>query len=408
LVLFNVLVEIMKSVERHELFKSTLTELRVASAKVGVPVAERRFLEAVRKRVTEQEWNLMEAKVDRVASGVPHHLEVSYKPRRDKPRLRAWLKARYLFMFGVRVCEHCGSRTGKLFRPLENVGTGFKGLWHRFCSDSCSKSSEGATEKRKNTCLKIYKADNVSRSAHFRKKMVVYWKQFDSGQLDDRNEKTRNTKIRKHGSVEAAEAARAIKMVKTNMERYGGPAATCSPEVRRKVEQTNLRRRGVTNPSKDPEVMRKIQESWKSRKEITVGKKIFTGLQGYEPQAVLWLTKNGVKPREIERPRSGIPYRIEGVDRIYHPDLLVTRGDRRIMVEVKSVYTASIFLDTPESHNYGTYNAVRLKLNACTKLGYEVRLLIPHNGGCFVWDGKLPTNRDSVARAFNKWVRRSS
>lgn len=395
----------MNAKERHEFFRTVLTEFREICSKKKIAVGERKFFEFIKKKVSEKEWDHMEPHLDRVKAKLPHHLHANYDPIKAAKKNRRWLANRYLFMFGPRVCETCGGRKGPMFRDLENIGTGFKSMWHRYCSNSCSKKSERAFSRREATCIKKYKVANVANSKHFRKKMKDYWRQFDEAQREHRNEKAIQTKIRKHGSLEKAEKVRAAKMIETNMERYGGPAATCNEEVRKKVEQTNLQRRGVTNPSKDPGVMQKIQESWKNRKEITVNGKTFTGLQGYEPQAIKWLVSKGIKTNKISRPRVAIPYEFDDEEKHYHPDLMVKQNGTNILVEIKSVYTSSIFEDTPKSHNFGNYRMMRAKINACVEEGYETRLVIVHGGDCFVWKNELPKNRKIVARAFKKWLK---
>ena len=363
-------------------------------------MAERKFLVYLQTLLGSR-WAKVASKLDRRAAGLPHHKELGYDKKKAQPVVEQWLADRYVFMFGVPVCETCGRKKGALFPNLTKIGTGLKGMPFRYCSNGCSKGSTEALAKRQATCTKRYGAPNVAQSGRFRKKMQKYWRQFDDEQRAQRNKKRNETLARKHGSVEKAHRIRAARMVETNLARYGGPAATCSEEVRAKVVATNYARRGVSNPSKDPEVMKRINESWKKRKEIVLKGKRFTGLQGYEPQALEWMVKHaGIRVKNISRPAFAVTYKLRGVEHVYHPDFYIEQNDKQVVVEVKSIYTAALAKDAVASHGHGEYAKVRAKINACVALGYDVRLLIWHKGTCFVWKNKLPLDRRKVLRKF--------
>lgn len=342
--------------------------------------------------------------LDRSKAGVPHHLRAGYNKKRDAPIVREWLRARYFFMFGSMVCETCGSTKGPLFN--KEIGTGLKPLWFKFCSESCSKGSQEAYDKRCRTSREKYGKDNVAQSKHFRRKMKAYWDQFDETQRKERNAKRNKTLAEKFGSVRASIDYRSAKAIATNKIRYGGRSPTCSPEVRAKVEATNLRVRGVTNPSKDPEVMHKIMTSWKNRKSISLGAGVtLDGLQGYEPQVAQWLVSRGVKPTKVGRPSFAISYTYKGRIHTYHPDFLVRERKRYCLIEVKSMYTAALHRDSVSTDGHCNYQKVRAKINACSDQGYSVRLAIWHpKAGCFLWKGRLPSDRKIVRDAFNRWL----
>lgn len=386
--------------KRTDFFKKALSRFREQCEQQGVAAAERKFLVYL-KNILKEKWPKVAPKIDRRAAGLPHHKEIGYDRKKAQPVVANWLAQRYLFMFGVPVCETCSSKEGPLFTSLGDVGTGLKGLWFRYCSDGCSKGSVEAKAKREATCTKKYGVRNIAQSKRFRKKMRKYWNQFDEDQRVQRNTKRNETLARKHGTVEKAHKLRAAKMVKTNIKRYGGPAATCSEEIKAKVVATNYARRGVSNPSKDPEVMQRINESWKKRKELILKGKLFTGLQGYEPQALTWMVSEaGVKVSSIKRPTFAVAYSLRGIQHVYHPDFYVEQAGKKILVEVKSIYTAAILKDTSAEHGHGEYARVRAKINACVALGYETRLLIWDKNTCFVWKNKLPRDRTRVLKKF--------
>ncbi len=384
---------------RNEFFKKALTDFRSVCAQQGIAVAERKFLVYLQSLVPTKKWTAWEKHLDRSAADLPHHKKLDFNPRRDPAVIKSWLQSRYVFMFGKPICATCGSAKGPMF-DFDKVGTGFKNLWFTYCSESCSKGSEEATAKRKATSLKKYGAANVAQSKHFKKKMQGYWDQFDEEQRLARNAKREATLIAQHGSVRKANLARAKLMVKTNMERYGGPAATCSPAVRAKVEATNLRVRGVRNPSQDPTVMEKINNSWRKRKSLKIKGVTFKGLQGYEPQVIKHLVRKGVPPSCIMRPDFGVSYTYKGKERVYHPDFLIKLNDKECLVEVKSLYTAALRKDVNASHGYGEYRMVRAKINACVDLGYLTRLAVWAPGGCLFWKNKLPRDRSKVLKEF--------
>jgi hypothetical protein len=392
--------------KRIKFFQEALTDFRQECIGVGIPSAERRFLEFIKNKISPKLWERIAPTIDRVHAKLPHHLSTGYNKKRDQPIIKKWLLSRYVFMFGELVCDNCGSKDGKLFTKfMDNPGTGFQGLWLKYCSDSCSKSSDEATLKREATCMEKYGVANVSHSEDFKQFMRDKNEKISKGENGGwtaRNEKTRKTLERKHGTTKKAYAKAAELRRETCIIKFGGPAPTSSKEVRNKVVATNLERRGVTNPSKDPTVMAKIMSSWKNRKSLTVDGVTFDSLQGYEPQVIENLvTELGVPVGRIRRADIAIPYNFEGRDRHYHPDFIVRKNKSDILIEVKSIYTSAIIKDTTNNHGY--YNQNRAKINACVKLGYETRFIIWDNNECFIWKGMLPKNKNKVVKAFTDW-----
>lgn len=375
--------------------------MKAESARNGKVFSERKYLQRVREQVTEEWWRKHCKKIDRVEAGLPHHLSGGWDPERGPLTILKWCTKRYRLIFGELKCQHCGSQDGPLFRKALSGGITQFSKCYRFCSDSCSKASDGASQKRQATSIQKYGAPNVAQSAHFQRKIRIVNKRNDREFYERRLEKTRTTKVKIHGSLEAAEAIRAEKMKATNQRLYGGNAATCSRKVRAKVRETNLRRYGVENPSQDAEIMGRIVAATSAvrflPKEITIRGRRYTGLQGYEPKFLAWYDQQGGRQRFETKPKS-VPYKLGKKQKWYHPDLKVVGANT--LVEVKSVYTAAI---KGEPVGYGSYKRMRLKFAACVENGFKIYLAVMHNGNCFLREGLLPTKKQLRAE-FKTWL----
>jgi len=135
-------------------------------------------------------------------------------------------------------------------------------------------------------------------------------------------------------------------------------------------EATSFANHGTRHPSQSKTVLQRIQRSTYGFKTLKFKGYTFTGLQGFEPQAIKYLiSRLGVKPQSIlAGTKKGIPtirYNYKG-SRVYHPDMLI---NGRTVVEVKSTYTLE--LDKPK---------LKRKLRACLDAGYRVVLIVLGNG----------------------------
>jgi hypothetical protein len=158
-------------------------------------------------------------------------------------------------------------------------------------------------------------------------------------------------------SCSSSSDAKKEKTETTMLARYGAKAYLGSVEGQNKFRATNLRNNGVEYPSQSKAVQRKIRKSniqkfgvpyWGMSNEAFRRKRVVDKfgrvhkLQGYEPKAVDWMTSQPAVTEIISDFKiiPQIPYlTANGKSRTYYPDLLVrtTKGDQ--LVEVKSVWT---------------------------------------------------------------------
>lgn len=82
-------------------------------------------------------------------------------------------------------------------------------------------------------------------------------------------------------------------------------------------------------------------------KRIRVGDRKFY-LQGYEPQALKYMLQNGVALDQVSDEPIAVKYWCteSHKTRTYHPDFILANDYTKLFVEIKSVYTARLDLDT--------------------------------------------------------------
>lgn len=107
-------------------------------------------------------------------------------------------------------------------------------------------------------------------------------------------------------------------------------------------------------------------------KIVTIGNKVYN-LQGYEPQALQILYKEGIKPEYIKvRVAEGKPtikYQHKNKERLYVPDFYIT--SIKCIVEVKSDYTFGI-----TEYNKDYFYSNKEKAKACLANGYNFRMML--------------------------------
>jgi hypothetical protein len=122
----------------------------------------------------------------------------------------------------------------------------------------------------------------------------------------------------------------------TMIDKYGVNYAQQSKQIVETKRANYYAEHGVHHHFQRPEIFEKFLDSvYDKEKYITTnGDRI--GLQGYEPQVALALEDRGWF---IRKPKQSIPYKFKKEKKIYHPDFVIERGDKRYLVEVKSSYT---------------------------------------------------------------------
>lgn len=111
--------------------------------------------------------------------------------------------------------------------------------------------------------------------------------------------------------------------------------------INSKREQTCLQRYGVTHTSQDPEVFDRILQRCHQLKTVDI-QGVTYKCRGYEPDAIRYLleVKGMDRVRSIKMP--AIRYTLDGREHRYYPDLFAKKGERKMLIEVKSVYTLGL------------------------------------------------------------------
>lgn len=204
---------------------------------------------------------------------------------------------RRLRLFGRPSCTVCNSTDGVMFhrkRVLQSITDD----WPPFCCASCSMGSPEVVAKRRATCIRDYGVDNVSRSPTVlaritRKKRKWYT----------------DPKLRK--------------------------------KLRDKTRRTCMARYGVEYAMQHPDVFYRSNTRRYRRKTVRIRGVVYDNLQGFEPFAVRWLIEKH-DARILNKGRTSFRYSLDGRERTYFPDVIACVNGRRIVVEVKSTYTAGI------------------------------------------------------------------
>ena len=131
-------------------------------------------------------------------------------------------------------CLECGKTT-----KFIKISKGYR----RFCCCRCSTLNKKTQEKRINTNLERYGAEQVFQSEEIKNKI-------------------KETNLKRLGvDVPAKSKIVQDKMAKTNLERYGHKAPMQSKQIQEKAVKTNLKRRGVEYPGQSEEVKKKIRKT---------------------------------------------------------------------------------------------------------------------------------------------------
>lgn len=232
-------------------------------------------------------------------------------------------------------------------------------LFGEVCSAECTVAmtqTKSARKSRIKTNLKRYGGTNPMHSAEIAAKVggsvkaaKAKWTEEDRKAMVDAH---KQTMLERYGVENAGHSEHLkAKAVQTSIERYGTANPASSPVVRARIKSTFLEKYGVENPSQLKEVQKKIRASqigkhphtYKIKTYETKDKRTLR-LQGYEPIVAAHAEANGWRVRDnhdvcIEYVDG------EGKTRHYFPDLFITNGKRKAVVEVKSYWTARKDLD---------------------------------------------------------------
>ena len=177
-----------------------------------------------------------------------------------------------------------------------------------------------------------------------------------------------------HGCPKCAPALARKRFFKT----YGVESVLEVPEFKEKRRLTMVERYGTEHALQNRTLFDKMVYSSYSCKSYRLGKKTVK-VQGYEPQALDYIVNvKNIKPTKIEcgvhnSKVPQIPYRFNGIDRVYHPDIFIP--SRNLIVEVKSTYS--------DKRNK---EATKRKGKACLAAGYRFKVLVMAKNGDLVYE----------------------
>lgn len=146
----------------------------------------------------------------------------------------------------------------------------------------------------------------------------------------------------------------------------------------RKTETTSWRKHGTRHQNQTKEARERISIAARNTgyskfrlKEFEYKGHRWSGLQGYEPQALSYLLNiKNKKPNQLRAGNDCIPsfkYLYNGIQRTYYPDILLNEN---MIIEVKSEYTMK--LDP---------NKIKAKLRSVRSKGFNVALMIMGHSG---------------------------
>ena len=186
----------------------------------------------------------------------------------------------------------------------------------RFCSRSCSASSESTQSKYKETMLKKYGVEN----------------NFSAGLLRD---KMYETCIQKFGTKTAMQNEKGKTQWKSSMiKNHGVDHNFKIDEIQNKISQTNLEKYGVKRPAQDPDIMNRIMNS-RHIKTIKYPGTDLVYMSSFE-KYFLDLIKD---KNQLHRISQGLSfyYKIDGKTHLYKSDFYV--ADLDLIIEIKSEWT---------------------------------------------------------------------
>lgn len=115
---------------------------------------------------------------------------------------------------------------------------------------------------------------------------------------------------------------------------------------------------------------RSLSASLRQDKKITLQGKEFT-VVGYEAFALEYLVEKGIRAKDISEKTIAIPYKLDGKNRKYIPDLFIKSTNT--FIEVKSQYTLGL---NGLMHGKDALKELRAKVRATKKSGYNITTLL--------------------------------
>ena len=154
-------------------------------------------------------------------------------------------------------CANCGNST-----DFVNLSTGYR----KYCSKKCAQNSNNVKNKIRQTNLKKYGVDVVSKSEKVKEKIKkTNLEKYGTENVfasDEIKEKIKHTNLKKYG-VENPMQSKIIKNKtnQTNLKKYGVEVTFASDKIKEKIKQTNLEKYGVENPMQNEFVKQKTKQT---------------------------------------------------------------------------------------------------------------------------------------------------
>lgn len=217
----------------------------------------------------------------------------------------------------VGYCRHCSTKT--TYKHDER-------RYLMFCCDNCKNSSQYVRDAIRDTYLTRY---GMTQQEFLARPEVVI---------------ARN----------CAHASKATKQKRrrTMLERFGVVNIAQSPDIQDRIRATNQLRYGADQHMQSAEHYdRWVQNVFRKAGYLTQDGRTLH-LQGHEPYVADALEQLGWS---VRKPVRGLKYYWNRKQRVYHPDFVITKRAKQLLVEVKSIYT--LFADDSYERNAAKFKA---------------------------------------------------
>jgi hypothetical protein len=219
--------------------------------------------------------------------------------------------------------------------------------------------SEEVKAKIRATNLERYGHENISQSEEIKAKIratnLERYGHESVMKSEEVKAKIRATNLERYGHENPAQSEEVkAKMRSTMLATYGAEHMMQIPELRAKRDATMIERYGQAQSSHVPEIFEKISKSRFKHKEMQLSDGRTVSLQGYEPQALMWLIRaktnafvdptleRQLVPEDLLFTKIDMPEIYYSCHR-YYADFFVKESNT--VIEVKSPYTLMVDWD---------------------------------------------------------------
>jgi hypothetical protein len=203
-------------------------------------------------------------------------------------------------------------------------------------------------EKRKNTCLKKYGTDNVSKNEKVKEKVKKTMIE-NGNNYFFKTEEYEKFMIDKYGFSNPSKSSKIkLKKEETCLKNYGVSNPSKSSKIKLKKEETCFKNYGVTSPSKSFEIHKKQHSGYIQKHHIS-------GLHyrgTYEKDFIDYCLIHNI---EIENFNGTINYFFDGKNRKYFPDFFIRKLN--MVIEIKSLYIYERDKEKNEAKKEATINS---------------------------------------------------